>query len=359
MRFPDISYAYRQKIVLVFICAFLNVALRSLYAYKTLTGTTGVVGWVFTAFDIAIISIAVRFTGGIHSDIRFIFFMIVVMETLNVSLASEIGLMVMVFIGFMGAVWPVADTLTLISHLFFLYLTGAVARRLHDNSAVRSAQASLLHEQLTVEQEKSRVAREIHDGIGREIVNAILGLEIASRVAEKEPESVVPMINDNVAILRSAMNSTRNLVFETRPWSANGSENTVTVDLVQHCLQQFEQRNDIKISLNLIDDINQMGSTEAFALMRILQEALINISKHARAENVLVHFSRERDSIRMLITDDGKGFDPIQIAYAQGIGISAMRERAMAVGGTFDIRSNPGNGTSISAALPVNSAISP
>ena len=196
-----------------------------------------------------LIAIAVNLTGRLQSDLWLIYFFVVVTETLSVSVKAEITLDAIVAIGYTVAIWPVEDWMAYSTRLVFLFLTGAVARRLHANAESRSAQLSQLREVLEVEKEKSRLAREIHDGVGREIVNVILGLEVAARTADKSDppaENVAGLVRDNIAILRSAMDSTRQLIFESRPWTLDDSSGKLS-ERIEEYARRFADRNGVDV----------------------------------------------------------------------------------------------------------------
>jgi signal transduction histidine kinase len=196
--------------------------LRSWVAFRSPTGSSGQWGWAFTVVDIALLAVVVRLTGGLRSDLWLFYLLLSVTETLSAAVKAELLLLALVGMGYTLAVWPVTDWPDLLLRLFFLAVVSAIARRLHLNAQERRRQLAVLREQLGLAEEKSRVSRELHDGLGREIVNVILGLEVARRVAPKEPAQVPALLEENIALLRVAMNDTRDLIFQTRPWTVDG-----------------------------------------------------------------------------------------------------------------------------------------
>jgi signal transduction histidine kinase len=100
----------------------------------------------------------------------------------------------------------------------------------------------------------------------------------------------------------------------------------------------------------------RFSSTTETALYRVVQEALTNIVKHAKAKSVWIHAWKEKQTLRCAIRDDGEGFDSHVVRAPggrKGLGLIAMQERLSAIGGTFQINSNPGRGTEISISLPM------
>ena len=345
--------AQQTSIAVVFCLGVASVSLRSWMGFRSGRGTTGQVGWIFTAVDIALIAAAVRFTGGYGSELWLFYFLVVVTETLSVSVKAEIALQAMVLAGFTAAVWPADNLPGFFARVFSLIATSGIARRLFGNAEARSLAFSHLREQLLVEREKTRVAREIHDGVGREIVNATLSLEIALRTAETSPADVPPIIAESLATLRSAMEDTRALVFETRSWTEWSEPGAGLCIRAEHYARRFADRMGLNVvCLCRIDDI-ALTEGAVFGILRVMQESLNNIAKHAHACNVSIDLKRAGGRLILTVTDDGEGFDPDAPQRGDaGIGLSAMRERAEGLGGTLALRSAPGAGTSVTLSVP-------
>jgi len=335
------------------VIAVLNVGSRSLIAYRSPKGTSGQLGWAFTGIDIVLIACAVNLTGRLSSDLWLIFFFLVVTETLSVSVKAEMTLDVIVAIGYTMAVWPVTDWMTYTTRLVFLFLTGAVARRLHSNAEIRNAQLSQLREVLEVEKEKSRLAREIHDGVGREIVNVILGLEVAARTGDKSTppaEAVSTLVRENIGILRSAMDSTRQLIYETRPWTLDEDAGKLS-DRIEEYARRFADRAGVTVEVDVDRGVDDLPQSTAFAILRVMQEALNNAAKHAKASTINIRAVCVDGEMRLTIVDDGAGFDPAARG-GDGIGLKAMRERAETLRGRVDVNSAVGKGTTITLIVP-------
>ena len=187
-----------------------------------------------------------------------------------------------------------------VTRLFFLCIVSAIARRLYLNAEERSRQLAALREQLGVAEEKSRVARELHDGLGREIVNVILGLEVARRAAEKKPEQVPALLEENLALLRVAMDDTRALIFQTRPWTLEGDGCAAFTERLERYARQFADRTGLAVQVHCeLGDAAfgpQAGLRPACA---IVQEALNNVAKHAQATEVAIDLhARRQDADR-------------------------------------------------------------
>lgn len=346
--------ATQADLAFVFILSVLNLSFRSWLALHSARGTTGQLGWAFTTIDIFLIAAAIHLTGRMDSDLWLFYFLVVVTETLSVSVKAELLLQVIVVIGFTVAVWPIDNPLSYFARVFALIVTSGIARRLYGNAQARSAAFSRMHEQLTVEREKTRVAREIHDGVGREIVNATLSLEIALRAAETAPQEVPEILTETLATLRAAMEDTRSLIFETRSYTEWDGPAAGLSGRLEHYARRFAQRTGLAVDCQcrLGEDV-ALSEVTVFGILRVMQESLNNIAKHAHARSVRIELSRENDRISLVVSDDGDGFDlSVASDMAGGIGLPTMRERAEELGGVLTVASSPGQGATISLSIP-------
>jgi signal transduction histidine kinase len=128
------------------------------------------------------------------------------------------------------------------------------------------------------------------------------------------------------------------------------------VRALQDYVDQFEERHQIPTSLQTDDAANHLSPLAAFQLFRFIQEALTNVRKHAGAREATVALtSNGPDQLKVIIADDGQGFTPGQQRNdkPQPLGLTSMRERVEALGGTFHMNSQPGSGTQVIATIPI------
>ena len=331
---------------------FANLSVRSWIAFRSSAGTTGQWGWAFSIADIVLIAVAVHFTGGLQSDLWLLYILLSVTETLSVSVKDEILLLALTFIGYTAAVWPIHAPGVFVTRLFFLTTVSAIARRLYLNAEERSRQLAVVREQLGVAEEQSRVARELHDGLGREIVNVILGLEVARRAADSKPEQVPTLLDENLALLRVAMNDTRDLIFQTRPWTLEGDGCDALAERLDRYARQFADRTGLSVQLQCEMGDASLSPQAAFGLLRIVQEALNNVAKHAQATEVRIDLRRDGKRLVATVADNGIGFSKLQNIVKSGIGLQSMRERTQDLGGSLEVASQPGAGTTVSVRVP-------
>jgi two-component system nitrate/nitrite sensor histidine kinase NarX len=125
---------------------------------------------------------------------------------------------------------------------------------------------------------------------------------------------------------------------------------------VREYLDEYEDRHGITVSLQGEDAARGLPALTAFQLLRIIQEALANVRKHASARNAWITFGKpDGDRLELVVGDDGKGFDPqaVRDPSRKSFGLASMRERVESLGGQLTLESQPGQGTRVMVAIPV------
>jgi signal transduction histidine kinase len=202
-----------------------------------------------------------------------------------------------------------------------------------------------LHLERSREDERRRIARDLHDETGQLLTALRMELDLArARANEAELQAILGRMGE---VLEQAFEATRALVGELRP--------RILDDLglgpaVEWYVARFQGRPGIRCALT-IDPPEVSASPElATAVFRILQESLTNVARHSGASAVRIRLARGGDAIELEVADDGRGFDPD--ATRTGYGLLGMRERAQALGGSLEIRSAPGAGSRVRLRLP-------
>lgn len=202
------------------------------------------------------------------------------------------------------------------------------------------------------EEERKRISRELHD----EIAQTLTGINVD--LATLKTESAI-----NTADLQKKIAKTQRLVeksVEMVHRFARELRPTVLDDLglipaLHTFVRSFAKRNHIRVRLTVYAGVEQLNSAKRTVLYRVVQEALSNAAKHARATRVHVGIQKDAGTIRMRIEDDGKSFQVQRVLdskRSRGLGLLGMRERVEMVGGSFRVESAPGKGTSILAEIP-------
>ena len=353
---------------LLLLLGVINTGLRSYAGYREARSdappprSRPLLSWIFTLIDIALISLAVGCTRGLQSDLWLLYFISMISESLYAPPKQTRLMAFSVAASYLLATVPLQIFLlhqplrefgsVLASRLFFLITIGAYARRISYNATERNEELVLLREQMAAGEERGRIAREIHDGLGHAMVSIILRLELCARLIRPAPEEAESLLKEEIPTLRSAWNTGRDLAFHLRPWELDAvQENGLEFALRQH-IGRFAERTGLIVELDYAADSSLTLRPEvAFALTRIVQEALTNVAKHAQATLCTVQVVREgQNAVRLMIQDNGRGFAAIG---ATGSGLQTMRERAEKQGGAFQLKSTPEDGTMIAVVLPL------
>ena len=197
------------------------------------------------------------------------------------------------------------------------------------------------------EDERTRIARDLHDEVGQQLAAVAIGL---SRVAPRLPaDSVdeVSRLEDGVYQVARAL---RNLSHELHPGALRHLG--LDVALSSHC-REFADRHGVAVDFEAKGELRSIGPELALCLFRVAQEALRNVAEHAEARHVRVRLMRSRDALTLGIGDDGRGFDRDAAAAKSGLGLVSVEERVRAVGGRLAIATRPGGGTAIEVKVPV------
>ncbi len=197
-------------------------------------------------------------------------------------------------------------------------------------------------QELAVLEERQRLARDLHDAVNQSLFSAGLIAEVLPRLWDRDQDEARHSLEDLRKLTRGAMAEMRALLAELRPSTLIDAE---LGDLLRLLGNSFTGRTNIPSTI-IVKGEGMLPAEVQVAVYRVGQEALSNIAKHAEAHSVEVILKQENTSIELNIRDDGKGFDPAQIASGH-YGLSMMRERAEAVGAQLTIISQPGKGTEL------------
>jgi two-component system, NarL family, sensor histidine kinase UhpB len=200
------------------------------------------------------------------------------------------------------------------------------------------------------EDERVAIARELHDEAGQALTSIMVGLHLLEQDLADHPEAARVRIVELKKMAESVMGGLHQLAVNLRPASL---DKLGLVPALRQFLEQFARQNNVEV----ISDLSQMEGTRLppeveTALFRIVQEALINIARHARATSAGVILTRRNGVVTAIIEDNGVGFDPDKATHTGRLGLLGMRERAEMLGGNLTLESSPGTGTTIYAEVP-------
>lgn len=345
----------------VFAAAIVSVTTRT---YLALRPGGGQAHWnrVFNYIDIVLVALAVAATYGIESHLWLIYFALMTFAALYATPVSKRAVDLSVSLLYtlatvphqlhpQTALPPVVYIRDLGTHLFFLIVVSALARRMSADAEERNRELLRLREQMASSEERARIAREVHDSLGHTMVSTLLRLELCYRLLDKDPPEAREILREEIPALRAAWNEARDLAFHLHPWDVDVAAEGLVPALRTRC-RKFAERTGLVVQVLSADENSSLRPGAAFGLIRIVQETLTNAAKHADATRVDVTLSAIHDGrIVCEICDNGKGFAGSQDCV--GTGLTAMRERAEALGGKLTISSAPDCGTKVIVEIPV------
>jgi two-component system sensor histidine kinase UhpB len=194
------------------------------------------------------------------------------------------------------------------------------------------------------EEERARVARDLHDEVNQALTGVLLHLEAARA---KAPEELVGELAETKALASQAMDELLSLARQLRPAALD--DLGLVAALASH-VEDFEKRTGIEARFRSDGEVNRLPDDVQLVLYRVTQEALSNAARHSGASHVDVEVRRNGGSVDLRISDDGRGFSFDEAG--SGLGLAGMRERALHVGGDLRLESSPGRGTKIRLAIP-------
>lgn len=206
------------------------------------------------------------------------------------------------------------------------------------------------------EEERKRIAREIHDGPAQSAVNLSLKLEICKRYfADEKMEKLEGEMKSLGDSIHSTVGEIRSIIYDLKPSNLEDG----LIKAIQRHIETFSSVNGINIDFTYSGDDSIIEYYMTSTIYRISQEALSNIKKHAEASNITIELSITNENINLEIKDDGKGFIVEELKTRKfdklkgGFGLEGIRERVELVRGHMAIHSAPGKGTSLVIGIPV------
>jgi len=207
------------------------------------------------------------------------------------------------------------------------------------------------------EAERSRIAQELHDGINQLIASVKMRL----RKVEGSLPDLKPAAREILArcdrLLVKVLEENRRIAHNLRPTDLDNLG--LTAACTSFC-NEVQLRTNLQFQCRITSSSQRLSPTAELHLFRIVQEAVNNIEKHAKAKSVKLQLRFQNDSVTLKIQDDGQGFDAKTLKAVKkirhGLGLTNMRERALSLGGTYEIKSTPGRGTTVNVSVPLTVA---
>ena len=218
------------------------------------------------------------------------------------------------------------------------------ARR--SRAELRALAARLL---LVREEERTRIAREIHDELGQALTGLKLDLAWLKQRVDDGGE-LSEWVQSIVQRIDGTIDSVRRIATDLRP---SILDHLGLVAAIEWQAQEFERRTGVRAHVRVSRPDVALDDVRATAVFRMLQETLTNVARHAGATRVDIDLTVGNVDLALDVRDDGRGITPSEIAGGRSLGLVGLRERAIACGGMLDIRGMPGRGTQVSVRIPL------
>ncbi|HEY4150476.1 MAG TPA: PAS domain S-box protein [Chitinophagaceae bacterium] len=260
----------------------------------------------------------------------------------------------------------------------YLWIEGVVTNLLHDNSVKALAfnyrdvtqrkeaeeklnesleQTRLLasHLQDVREEERASMAREIHDELGQQLTGLKMDVTWLSKKTGDD-EKIQQKIKGTLELLDIMVKTVRKIATELRP---SILDDLGLIEAMGWQSNEFEKRSGIGVQFKADETDIPIAGNIAIALFRIYQESLTNVARHSGATRVNTQLKVCDNRLILIITDNGKGFDIQKTGYKKTLGLLGMKERSLMIGGSYDLTSTPGAGTTVLVSVPLDGEAMP
>lgn len=200
------------------------------------------------------------------------------------------------------------------------------------------------------EEERKRVAREIHDGPAQTMANVVFRAEVCERMLDIDHERARQELQQLKDQVRGCLKEVRKIIFDLRPMAL---DDLGLVPALRRLVDDVQDKAGLQANLTVLGDVRRLDSYLEVAVFRIVQEALANVAKHAQARTAQVVVEFHRGTMTVAVYDDGRGFDVEAVRRDDHFGLLSMQERAALIDGKFELKSQTGRGTRLTVRLPM------
>lgn len=206
------------------------------------------------------------------------------------------------------------------------------------------------------EEERKKISRELHEVVSQ----ALVGINIRLAALKVETGINAKGLDRNISRTQKMITKSANIVHRfARELRPSALDDLGLIPALHSFMKNLMARTGVRTYLAVFPGVEQLSAAKRTVLYRVAQEALTNVSRHAKASRVDVTIRKDAKSVLMTVNDDGKAFQAGRALLSVGtkhLGLLGMRERLEMVGGSFEIESAPGTGTKITARIPVSKA---
>jgi PAS domain S-box-containing protein len=201
--------------------------------------------------------------------------------------------------------------------------------------------------QAATEEERTRIARELHDELGQQLT--AIRMDLGWLLRRPQSDEVAERLRAISALVDTTFKVVRRLGTELRPGIL---DDLGLAAAIEWQAREFSSRSGIDVQFTTEGDLSSLDPAAATSVFRIFQEILTNVGRHSGAKNVNAVLSRQGGELRFEVADDGRGIRPEEAANLNSLGLLGMRERATLLGGTLRVEAAPSRGTVVTVTLP-------
>jgi PAS domain S-box-containing protein len=234
---------------------------------------------------------------------------------------------------------------------YYTVILRDITRRKEYEDALKASQRELRELSARVlearEEEKARIARELHDELGQLLTALKMDL---GALREQLPQALQPRAAEMSALLDRTVTSTRRISADLRPLML---DDLGLADAAAWLVDDFAKRSGVACRIELPDEIPEVSKAVGTAVYRAIQESLTNIARHSGAKSAWVSLAVADGALKVEVEDDGRGIAPEDLAKARSLGLKGMRERIGFLGGSLEVARAPRGGTRLRLKVPV------
>jgi PAS domain S-box-containing protein len=219
----------------------------------------------------------------------------------------------------------------------------------HMQARLRQLSHEILQAQ---EEERRRISRELHDEIAQTLVGINVHLEALARAITLSPQQLKRKLTRTQRIVEKSVNIVQQFARELRPTAL---DDLGLIAALHSYMRDFMKRTGVRVDFTTSAGVEHLNSARRTVVYRVVHSAFTNVAQHAQASRVKVSIREIEDAVHLEISDDGRSFNVEQLSRAKRnkhLGLLGMRERVEMVGGSFNVESAPGQGTTVRAQIP-------
>jgi signal transduction histidine kinase len=221
----------------------------------------------------------------------------------------------------------------------------------HERATIAGRELRRLSQQLVRAQEDERksISRELHDEVGQMLTALRMELRNLQELRQASAKEFDEHLDETKQLSEQALRAVRHIAMGLRP---SMLDDLGLGPAVQWQAREFSRRSGVPVTVDTEGDVNELSERHRTCVYRVVQEALTNCARHARASEIRITLHGEPGFLTVTVQDDGAGFDPAQ-SRGRGLGLLSIEERVSELGGSVSISSQPGKGTVLSARVPL------